>query len=245
MAIRIRKRDRQRQFHRRIRAGDRTMTFVQDGHGPTDGVAVPSIEEIEAALAEVPEDLSWDWARTRLCPVFERGYSEGVPGDPMVNTSTSLGVGIGFGIDFGPALGRVTRSMAQRWEASVEQLEHAAFDHLASVVAQLGPQHLQTIVARGHLCRALGEPAGWASSAILAGEPELTRIFGTRDAIFTAPARHALLAFGPETPPAVVAEITALLEADEPHPLELDPFILEAGRLSWEGTRPNGPIDGL
>jgi hypothetical protein len=243
MAIRIRKRDRQRRSHRLIRAGDRTMTFVHEEQGPGDGVVAPSIQEVEAALAAVPEDLNWEWARARLVPVFERGYAEGVPGDPMVNTTTPLGVGIGFGIDFGPALGRVTRSMAQRWEASVDQIERAAFAHLAEVVAGIGPADLQTVVTRGHFFRALGEPAGWASSVILAGEPELVRIFGTRDAYFTAPARHALLAFGPGTPAGVVAEITVMLEGEEPHPLLLDPFVLEDGRLTWEGMMETGPID--
>src|SRR5690606_10692620 len=119
MALRIRRRKEraQRRTERLIRAGDRTMTFIQDSSAG-DGTHTPSIEEVEAALRDVPDELSWEWASSRLIPIFERGYGEGVPGDPMVNTSSHLGVGIGFGIDFGPAFGRVTRSMAQRWEAS-------------------------------------------------------------------------------------------------------------------------------
>src|SRR3970040_654107 len=112
---------------RLIRAGDRTMTFVPADDEMQDSVELPSLEEIDAALSEVPNELSWDWAAKRLVPLFERGYAEGATGDPMVNTVSHLGVGIGFGIGFGPLLARVTLSMAQRWEASVEQLERAAF----------------------------------------------------------------------------------------------------------------------
>jgi hypothetical protein len=222
---------------RLIRAGDRTMTFVvTPEQEEDDGLEVPSQDDIEAALSGIPDDLNWEWASRRLIPIFERGYGEGVTGDPMVNTVTSLGVGIGFGIDFGPVFGRVTRSMAQRWEASVEQIEHLAFAHLADVAAGVSQRDLQSVVHHGHLFRALGEPGGWASSIVLAGEDELTRIFGVRDATFVAPARNSLLAFGPGTPGRAIDEITFMLESADPNPLRMEPFVMEAGVLRWEGA---------
>lgn len=221
------------------------MTFVDDETARRDGIVVPSIEEIDAALAGAPEDLPWDWVRSRLVPVFERGYTEGVTGDPMVNTVTRLGVGVGYGIDFGPCIGRVTRSMAQRWEASLEQIEHAAFAHLAEVTAGIGGADLQSVVHQGHFFRALGRPEGWASSVVLAGEAELIRIFGVRDAVFTTPARHCLVAFAPATTPRVIAEITVGLESMEPKPLAMDPFILEDGSLHWDGLTDEEPTDVL
>lgn len=222
---------------RLIRAGDRTMTFLQTPEQESsDGSYTPSLEEVEAALAEVPEELTWDWVAPRLIPLFERGYGEGVSGDPMVNVETRLGVGIGFGIDFGPAFGRVTRSMAQRWEASVEQIEAAAFAHLAEVAASVTRRQVQAVVHQGHLFRALGEPSGWASSLVLAGESELIRIFGARDQLFTVPSRRQLVAFGPGTPARTVGEVTAMLEALDPHPLLMDPFVMLDGSLTWEGV---------
>lgn len=244
MAIRIRPRKRQaRRSHRLIKAGDRTMTFVEDEAARRDGVQVPSMEEVDAALAQVPEDLTWDWARSRLVPLFERGYAEGVSGDPMVNSVTGLGVGVGYGIDFGPCIGRLTRSMAQRWEASLEQIEHAAFAHLAEVTAGVGRADLQSVVHQGHFFRILGEPGGWASSVVLAGDAELVRIFGVRDAVFTVPARNCLVAFGPGTPARVIAELTVQMEAMDPNPLAMDPFILEDGTLRWDGLADEEPID--
>src|SRR5690606_2121694 len=129
-----------------------------------------------------------------------------------------------------------TRSMGQRWEASVEQIERAAFAHLAEVVAGVSPVDVQPIVLQGHFFRALTVPLGWASSVVLAGESELVRIFGTREAFFTAPTRHTLLAFGPGTPTRVVAGITVECEVQDPHPLQLDPFLMVDGRLQWEGS---------
>lgn len=236
MTPRIRIRKPKRRASRLVRAGDRTMTFVQDGPGPDDGTELPSMDEIEAALREVPSEIGWEWASPRLIPLFERGYGEGVPGDPMVNVTSHLGVGIGFGIDFGPMFGRVTTSMARRWEASTEQLERAAFSHLAEVVRGVWPADVQTVVVQGHLFRALTKPAGWASSVVLADPSELTRIFGVRDACFCAPARNSLIAFGPGTPRHVVADISVQLESVDPNPLGLDPFVMRDGVLRWEGV---------
>lgn len=220
------------------------MTFVQDAGGEGDGVH-PSDEEIDAALAELPEELDWEWSRPRLIPLFERGYAEGVTGDPMLNTATALGVGIGFGIDLGPMIARVTRSMAQRWEASLEQIERAAFAHLAEIVAAIGPSDVQPIVVQGHFFRALTVPLGWASSVVLAGDAELTRIFRTRDAVFTAPTRQSLLAFGPGTPARAAAQITIECELQDPHPLQLDPFLMVDGVLQWEGALETESMDEL
>jgi hypothetical protein len=77
----------------------------------------------------------------------------------------------------------------------------------------------------------------------LAGEAELTRIFGVRDAIFTVPARNSLLAFGPATPARAVADVTISLEAMDPHPLLLEPFVMEGGELRWEGL--SGELDDV
>lgn len=244
MGLKLKRRKRQRGIGRLIQAGDRTMTFVADApRGRRGGTALPSMEEIEAALEQVPEDLSWEWAAHRLIPIFERGYGEGIDGDPMINAVTPLGIGIGFGIDFGPVFGRVTRSMALRWEASVGQLHRAAFAHLADAVAVVSGADLQTVVHRGHLFRALGTPAGWASSVILAGETELVRIFGVRDAIFTAPSRGSLLAFGTGTPSHAVEEMTWALESMDPNPLGLEPFELTDGVLRWTGLDEGGPAE--
>lgn len=243
MAIKLRRRKTKNQrSHGLIRAGDRTMTFVQDADAARDGSG-PSIDEIEMALSETPAELDWEWSSQRLIPLFERGYGEGVTGDPMINTVTSLGVGIGFGIDLGPMIGRVTRSMGERWEASVEQIERAAFARLADVVAGVRPADVQSIVVQGHFFRALTVPTGWSSSVVLAGAPELIRIFGTRDAIFTAPTRHLLLAFGPGTPARAAASITVECELQDPHPLQLDPFLMDDGVLQWEGALIDEPMD--
>ena len=99
------------------------------------------------------------------------------------------------------------------------------------------------MVHRGHFFRVLGRPDGWASSIVLAGEIELARIFGAGDAIFTAPARSSLLAFAPATPARVVAEVTFQLESVDPHPLGLDPFVMEDGVLRWQGL--DTDLDGV
>lgn len=200
-----------------------------------DGVVVPTAEEIQAALDAIPADLSWEWAAPRLIPVFERGYVDGTPGDPLINTLAPIGVGIGFAIDMGPVLARVSRSLALRWEASVEQIERAAFAHLAEVARTITPRDVQPFVYRGHMVRGLGEPGGWSSSLVLDGADTLSRIFGPQDQVFTVPSRNNLLAFDAATPSHAIVDVTLAFEGLDPNPLELDPFTLVDGILAWDG----------
>ena len=209
----------------------------------TPGVSIPDERELRDALATIPDDFDWDWARTRLVPLFERGGAEGTVGDPMINALTSLGVGIGFGIEIGPMLARVTKSMAQRWETSVEQIEHVAFDNLQRAVAEVDRRDLQPAVFNGHMLRALPNPQGWASSVILAGEAAVTRIFGEQDQIFTTPTRGVLLAFDAQVPMRAVMDVTVALEELDPHPLMLEPFVLRDGGLIWAGTVSDEELD--
>lgn len=219
------------------------MTFIPDGDDDGGLTVTPSMAEVEAALADVPDEITWDWAAPRLVPLFERGYGEGINGDPMVNSLSHIGIGIGYGIDFGPVFGRVTRSMARRWEASIEQIERAAFAHLAEVVAGVGPADVQTVVDRGHLFHALNKPMGWASSVVLAHPSELERIFGTRRAILTVPSRNALLVFAPATPLHAIEDVTFTVSSIDPHPMAFEPFRLEDGTVRWDGLADDEAFD--
>lgn len=205
---------------------------------PTSGTQMPTEDELRNALASIPDDLNWEWAEPRLTPLFERADGGSIPGDPALHAVTPLGVAVGFGIEVGPTFARVTSSMAERWETSLEQIETAAFRHLAATVAGVGSNDIQHVVHHGHLVRCLPEPGGWASSAILAGTNELTRIFGPQDQVFTVPARNMLLSFDASAPNNVIADLTVLLEGSDPHPLMLDPFYLLDGELQWEGVSP-------
>jgi hypothetical protein len=85
------------------------------------------------------------------------------------------------------------------------------------------------------MARCLPEPGGWASSAILAGEEEVRRIFGGHDQVFTVPTRNMILSFDASVPAHAVADVTAMMEDADPHPLLLDAFALVDGRLCWTG----------
>ncbi|MEO6294762.1 MAG: hypothetical protein ABIP01_01100 [Candidatus Limnocylindria bacterium] len=53
--------------------------------------------------------------------------------------------------------------------------------------------------------------------------------------MFAAPARNMLLSFDATVPAHVIVDMTTALEDMDPHPLLIDPFVLTAGRLTWEG----------
>lgn len=127
------------------------------------------------------------------------------------------------------------QASAQGWEASTEQIEAAAFTHLADVIQRVSSKDIQHAVHKGNMTRCLPEPGGWASSAILAGEDEIRRIFGHHDQVFAAPSRNMILSFDAAVPINAVLEMTAMFEDADPHPLLLDPFFLRDGRLAWAG----------
>jgi hypothetical protein len=220
-----------------MRVGVRTAQISSDfrNHDPGPGIATPSEGEIRQAIASIPDSPDWSWARPRLAPVFQRPASGGVTGDPLLLSVSEMGVAFGFAIEVGPLFMPVTTSLAERWEASLQQIEAAAFDHLHAVVASIRPNVVQRAVHHGHLIRALPEPGGWASSVILAGVDEVTRIFGSHDQILAAPSRNILLSFSASTPSDTVVDVTLGIEEMDLHPLNLDPFVLEDGRLSWTG----------
>lgn len=230
-----------RRLPSRMRVGNATA-FVSEEYRsqqPVPGTVMPSEAELRRALGSIPEDLNWDWARIRLTPLFERADAGGIDGDPALHVVTSLGVAVGFGIDVGLTFARVTRSMANRWEASLEQIEAAAFRHLDDAVRNITRADLQHAVHRGHMMRCLPEPGGWASSVILAGADAVMRIFGPQDRIFTVPSRNMLLSFEVSVPDQAIFDVTASLEELDPHPLMLDPFRLIGGRLTWDGVVPD------
>lgn len=220
-----------------IRAGDKRAEISDEFREQElpPGVERPSEREMRDALREIPEDLNWAWARPRLTPLFERPDAEGISGDPFLHAVTPLGVAVCFGIEIGPLFAGVTRSMAERWEASLEQIEAAAFEHLRLAVDAVAPAVVQQGVHRGHLVRVLPEPVGWASSAILAGEATVARLFGPHDQVFTVPSRHMLVSFDAAVPRETVVDLTLGLEELDQHPLQLDAFVLQDGRLSWLG----------
>jgi hypothetical protein len=246
--MKIRNRGRARKSGRRTITAP-NGTLVIDGRALEEaripGMLAPGEDEIRSAIESLPEELSWDWVRPRLTPLFERADGAGVELDPALHTVTPLGVAIGFGIEIGPLFARVTASMAERWEVTLAEIEAAALEHLAEATERITSASLQHAVHRGHLVRALGEPGGWASSVILAGQETLTRIFGLRDQVFVAPSRSMLLSFDARVPSATVVDVTLGLESLDPHPLLLDPFLLSDGQLSWQGYSDGDAAEAL
>lgn len=218
--------------------GDRTVTFGRylTGEVPLDPrVRLPGRKELRRAIEAVPERMDWDWARDRLVPVFERPGFEPIPSDPRLLTVVPPAVTIGFGIDLGPALAKVSERLCDQWECSLEQIQAVAFENLRRPTGTLDGKAVERANFGGHLIRVMRLPDG-CSSSILLVQDELMRIFGDQDQVFTAPARSLLLSFPMTTPARVVGEITVDLEEMDPHPLLMDPFVLQEGTLVWEGT---------
>lgn len=201
------------------------------------GVHTPSRRQVLRAMDAVPARIDWDWARGRLLPVLERPGAEPFPENPYLSTIAECGVRFGFGISQGPVLMRVNQGIADQWESSVEQIRDAAIENLRSLSAGLGHDDLIREADESLSLTAIAKPEGCATSLLLVPD-ELRRLFGTDDQVFTTPSRGLLMSFPIDTDVETVVTFTTHFEELDPHPLLLDPFVLEAGELRFAGADP-------
>jgi hypothetical protein len=201
------------------------------------GVRIPSRRQLLRAMDAVPSRIDWDWAVGKLLPVLERPGSEPFPDNPYLSTSAECGVAFGFGISQGPILMRVNQGIADQWESSIDQIREAAFENLRSLTAGLGQSDLIQAADESLVLTAIAKPEGYATSLLLIPD-ELQRLFGTEDQVFTTPSRGLLMSFPIDTDVETVVAFTTHFEDLDPHPLLLDPFVLERGELRFEGADP-------
>jgi hypothetical protein len=188
--------------------------------------------EFQRELKAVPRPVPWEWAAPRILPLLS-GPRFDPPGEAVVRIQSPLGPMVEFGLPVGHWFARVDRPVAERWECSAEQLFEQGLGNLRQRAAQLDAGSVTTGTMSGRAIRLLdGEPP-WASSLLLDKEA-LLRVFGGHDQLFAASRTDCLLSMALDTPGRVFADIAVDLEREE-ESLWLDPFVLEAGELSWGG----------
>jgi hypothetical protein len=189
--------------------------------------------EFDRALKAVPRPVPWEWAAPRMMPLLS-GPRFDDAAEPLVRAPSPLGPLIEFGLPVGPWFARVDRPVAERWEATVDQLLGRAMANLREATASIDATIVTTGVMSGRAVRLLDGRPPWASSLLL-DRDALLRVFGSQDQILAAARTDCLLSMPLETPSRVFAEIAVDLERED-QSLWLDPFLLENGELVWEGS---------
>src|SRR5258705_10987170 len=112
--------------------------------GPTlgEGVVGASLEEVEAALRQQPEDMNWAWASKHVIPVMPRirSYPPGFP-EPVC-TVVSPGVAVGFAIDVGPAFMAVSDALIRSWDVRLADVHAQSLSNLIARAASITPSEI-------------------------------------------------------------------------------------------------------
>lgn len=188
---------------------------------------------IRQAARLMPRPVPWEWAKPRIVPLLAGPYMDRA-GEPLVRAVAAPGCTLVFGLEVGQAYPLVDDVVAQRWECTAEQIHDVGMANLRRRAAALESRSVQTGTLSGWII-AQTRALGWGSSLVLVPD-QLMRLFGPQDQMLLTPSRASLVSFPMATPTHVVVDIALEMESGEAFPLMLDPFVLEAGVVVWNGA---------
>lgn len=184
---------------------------------------------IDAAIASlwlVDPEAPWERVAPTILPVLKRLRAPFAPMAEALVMTVPPGIRTGFGIDAGPALGHVDRSMVERWGVSEATLLATALDNLATL-ARREPPRVDHADIDGLAITAV-QASGWGSALILA--PDLLRpLIGPTPQLVFTPVRNTLVAVPVRTS---LDDLEALRFAFA----DGAPDALDADLLRWNGS---------
>jgi hypothetical protein len=205
----------------------------RDRRRPPVDDAIAGLEALLGSMRLPDPSAPWTQVAPTILPVLKRLRMPFAPmGEPLYLT-VPPGIRTGFGIDLGPALSHVDRSMVEHWGVSDATLLAVALDNLATL-AQREPPQVDQLHAEGIAITAI-QAAGWGSALILA--PDLLRpLLGPTPQLVMTPVRNTLVAV-PSTTPFDDVEALHFAFADGASDA------LDAGLLRWTGLVVVDPRD--
>ena len=196
-----------------------------------DGVVTASPEELVAALEEIPKDLTWKWASSRVLPMLPRmrPWPGGSP-EPLI-TVMPPGIAVGFGVDIGPGCMAVSAPLLESWSQSPADLAAAATVNLHARAAEVVPSD----VYRGSIADV---PTAWLQtgrsigSTLILAPAELTRLFGPEPLLLLAPMRDLLIGLPTDVDPELATWLYLEIAGGDPNCLGPSAFRLDGGTIS-------------
>lgn len=197
------------------------------------GVVSGSLEEVLAAMSDVPEGLEWSELADQIVPIFQRvrPYPPGMP--EQVRVVVPPGLSIGFGVDIGPAFLNVSPEMLEGWGRTADQVLRRALQNLESRMEGVSPDDLFDGSIGEVPIRALQSPTGSASTYVLR-PVALGSIFGAHPQLLIAPMRNLLISMPVGADRAMAAWIFEEFAAHDPNCLAPAAFVVGDGVLEVE-----------
>ena len=225
--------DRRSSRHKRNRAPRGWTTQVFEGPPAGPGAVSASLEEVLAAMDDVPEGLEWSALADQVVPIFQRvrPYPPGMP--EQVRVVVPPGLSIGFGVDIGPAFLNVSPEMLEGWGRTADQVLRRALQNLESRMDGVSPDDLFDGSIGEVPIRALQSPTGSASTYVLR-PVALGRIFGAHPQLLIAPMRNLLISMPVGADRAMAAWIFEEFAAQDPNCLAPAAFLVGDGVLEVE-----------
>jgi hypothetical protein len=203
------------------------MVKVHQGPPLGEGVLGASLEELEAALQDQPEDLNWAWASRHVIPVMPRirPYPAGFP-EPL-RTIVAPGIAVGFAIDVGPAFMGVGEDLIRSWGVSLADVHARSLANVVERAAAIAPSDIFEGGVGDAPTRWLQTGQSIGSVMVLVPD-ELGRLFGGGPAFFITPMRDLIIG----QPADVDRELAAWLWLEV---ASLDPNCLGATGYRFDG----------
>jgi hypothetical protein len=218
---------------RKVAGRDWTVTTFA---GPVVGpdVVTASLDEVLAAMAEVPEAFDWDVLGPNVLPVLPR-VRPLPPGSPdPIQLVLPPGIAVRFGIDMGPMFIGVHEQMLNGWNMTTADLLGVALANLGRRAADVSPRDVVQQHVDGVAVRALQSGTASGSALVLLPE-ELERLFGPDPQLLVAPMRDLVLSLPRDADPGLAMDLYETFASQDPNCLPPMAFILAEGQvaLAW------------
>lgn len=174
------------------RAGGLRVLDYRPGPPLGEGIVGATLEDVEAALREQPDDMNWSWASRHLIPIMPRirPYPPGFP-EPL-RMMVAPGVAIGFAIDIGPAFMGVGQDLVNTWGKSLADVHAQCLANVVTRAAAVRPSEIHNGGIGDTPTRWLQTGRSIGSVLVLVPD-ELSRLFGRAPAFFITPMRDLII----------------------------------------------------
>lgn len=201
-------------------------------------IVVPSMDDVLAAMAALPEQLDWAKLGPDVLPVLPR-MRPLPPGSPEpVQVVVPPGIPVRFGVDTGPMFLSVHQGMLDGWGMGPADLLAVALDNLRRRAAEVGPRDVVAQRVGGVTVRALQSGTSSGSALVLMPD-ELVRLFGTEDQLFVAPMRDLLMAMPLDADRSLAYDLYDVFASQDPSCLPPMAFACRNGHLTVEPLEPD------
>ena len=206
---------------------------VFDGPPAGPNVVSASLDEVLAAIEELPSELTWESIAQDVVPLFQRvrPYDPSMP--EQLRVVMPPGLSVGFCVDVGPAFITISPDMALNWGVPPDRILERALANLEERMAAVRPRDVHDGTIGDVPVRLLQSPAGSASTYVLAPKA-LGRILGTHRQLVMAPMRNLLISLPVSVDRDFAAWLFDEFAAQDPNCLAPAGFLVGDGELVLE-----------